>query len=189
MFKPFTASNALFKLKPVYSNEQDFTAATNGVLSIFSNPKILDFHPEKSLKTIEDANTYISGTVIGYSAKIHYNHFIFEKETNNVIGVFEISTHRRIFARYQFLNEIAIGSPFLRKTWMVEYYLKPDYWGRGIVSGFLGLIINQIFSDSDSSVSALTNKDNFRSKRILVKHDFKLFMTYDKGNEHWIKTQ
>jgi len=187
-FKPIFVENETIIFKPLTNNNsQEFRAIENGLLAIFSDKQVLHFHPEKELKSVSDAATYVLGTLIGYGAKIHYNHFIFEKKTNRVIGIIEIRSPLGVLSKYEFLEKISEQEPILKNTWVVEYYLNPEYWGRGIISLCLSLVIDRILINPATTISAFTQTENIRSKRILDKHKFIHFITYEKGLEHWIK--
>jgi len=187
MFKPFTASNDLFELKPLQNDQEQIIAVTEGLLKLFSDRQVLMFHPEKLIEDISKADKYVMGTLLGYSKGLYYNYFISDKKTKNVIGVIEILSPMWVRYKYEFLVTLSEEFPFINNTWLMEYYLSPQYWNRGIVTGFANLIVEQILSDFNSSVSAITNENNLPSKLVLEKLSFKYFKTYNKGNEHWVR--
>ena len=68
-FKPIFVENETIIFKPLTNNNsQEFRAIENGLLAIFSDKQVLHFHPEKELKSVSDAATYVLGTLIGYGA-------------------------------------------------------------------------------------------------------------------------
>jgi [ribosomal protein S5]-alanine N-acetyltransferase len=103
-----------------------------------------------------------------------YIWFVQLKKNNKVIG--SISAHDINLDR----NSCEIG-----------YAVSPDYWGKGIFSSVLGLLVNELFHYYNMHrISAKTAAENTRSIKSLEKNNFKIegilnnYYKNSKGNRY-----
>lgn len=189
MFKPLISQDENFILKPLGANEEDFFVVASGLKELFSDPSVVKFHPEKKIVDSTGAEDKTFGSILGYELNTSYNHFLFEKKNNKLIGCIEILSPKGVFSAYKFFEEISELYPVFKETWIIEYYLKPEYWGKNIMPKFLDEVVKRILSNPKSIISAITVIDNIKSQSVLQKLNFKLFSKFDNKSEHWIKIQ
>lgn len=87
MFNPLISQDENFILKPLGANEEDFFLVAYGLKELFSDPSVLKFHPEKKIMDNTSAENKTLGSMYGYEFNTSYNHFLFEKKNNKLIGV------------------------------------------------------------------------------------------------------
>lgn len=72
----------------------------------------------------------------------------------------------------------------------IGFWLLPNFWGKGIMSGALNLVINYAFTDLYlHRIEAMVEKENINSKKLLQKLNFSFEGTmedYEIKNENFI---
>lgn len=146
---------------------------TEGLLRVFSNPQVVQFNKNRELQSEEDVTKFIfTSTFDGYDNQTNYDYFLIDKTVNQLIGTIHLISPILVKNSYPDLNFIVNNDRFQDSTWTIEYYLDPDYWNKGIMGLFVKDIVNVLFSQGATYVCAITDIENERSIKLLLKLGF-----------------
>jgi len=187
--KPLIVNFTNYKLAPLPSDASSVITIQEGVKNIFQDEDVLKFHPERRLNTDNQVMYHLMETVTGYDNATRYDVFLTDKTRNECIAEIDIITNKGLLKYYPFFNEITKQHPEYKGTWLIEYYLDSRYWNNGMMSILIKKVINHIFENGVKCISAVTNKDNVASERVLIKSGFQRSGMLNKDQTHWVLMQ
>ncbi len=145
-----------------------------GFIAICADPEVMRYYGSSGafIKTIEDAEKEIAWG-LGQFEKNAGRWIVVEKAEDAYIG--DIG----FFNFQEPHNRVEIG-----------YRLKREYWGRGIVGGFLRQLVRFGFTEKKyNRIEATVDARNDRSKKVLLKNGFRLegtFREYECENGEFV---
>ncbi len=184
--KPLIQNFTNYKLSPIVNDANLIVTIQDGIKELFQDDNVLEFHPERRLSTDMQVMIHLSKILKGYERGTRYDTFFFDKTINKCIGEIDIVTNKGLLEYYPFFNEIIKKYPIYKNTWLIEYYLRSDYWNIGLMSVVLKEVVKHIFNNGVQCISAVTNNGNFGSVRILQKLGFKQAGMFNKEQTHWV---
>lgn len=140
-------------LKPVSTSNAAF------VLEMYNSPKFIQFIGDRHIRTVEDAENYITEKFLPQWEKLGYGNFVIErKEDGKTIGAVGI------FQR-EGLDVGDIGFSFL-----------PEFQGKGYGFEAASKLLEKAFADFGlTKVSAITTEENEVSRKLILKLGLKYF--------------
>lgn len=140
-------------LKPVSTSNAAF------VLEMYNSPKFIQFIGDRNIRTVEDAENYITEKFLPQWEKLGYGNFVIErKEDGKTIGAVGI------FQR-EGLDVGDIGFSFL-----------PEFQGKGYGFEAASKLLEKAFADFGlTKVSAITTEENEVSRKLILKLGLKYF--------------
>ena len=140
-------------LKPVSTSNAAF------VLEMYNSPKFIQFIGDRNIRTVEDAENYITEKFLPQWEKLGYGNFVIErKEDGKTIGAVGI------FQR-EGLDVGDIGFSFL-----------PQFQGKGYGFEAASKLLEKAFADFGlTKVSAITTEENEVSRKLILKLGLKYF--------------
>ncbi len=151
---------------------------TNDLFELFSDSLVFKYSPEKKVVSIKEANDAVFGIITGYNHGT-YAHFITYKKNLEVIGVFYLVSPSLAQSKY---------SSIPTSTWLIEYYLKPKYWGMSIIPNVLTAVLNKMITQSITKFGAIVFRDNLNSIKVLDKLNFKFYAKFDFYQDLYLMT-
>ena len=100
----------------------------------------------------KDAESYFKKKI--NSKKIIFFTIFFK---NKIVGTFSINNYK-----------------IKKKECMIGYGINPSFWGKGIFTKLVKLIIKKIFIKKNQKVNVITRDDNYPSIACLIKNNFKI---------------
>lgn len=134
-------------LKPVTTSKAAF------VIEMYNSPKFIQFIGDRNIRTLEDAEKYITDKFLPQWEKLGYGNFVIErKEDGKTIGAVGI------FQR-EGLDVGDIGFSFL-----------PEFEGKGYGFEAASKLLKKAFTDFGlTKVSAITTEENIMSQKLILK--------------------
>ncbi len=171
-FNAINLDNGTFIVHPL--REEDMNRQNDliqDIYEIFSDDETTIYTPEKKVESTKVVSDRLNGVVHRYHRGESFTHYITLKKINKVIGVIDIISPSLVEKDYD-----------IKDTWFIEYFLNKELWGRGIMSGIVGAIVNTMKKRGINRIGALCDSNNIRSVTILKKIGFK--MTKHNGNQY-----
>jgi ribosomal-protein-alanine N-acetyltransferase len=133
------------------------TKYLNDMWEYSSNPKMYEHFEFNTQNSIEDSKKYLNRLIQRSNGVDAYWWFIETRNIKKVIGSFGV-------------HDI----DFHRKKCEISYALSPVFWGKGIFSEALHLVLERLISDFNfHRITAVTSSNNIRSIQSLKKTGFK----------------
>ncbi len=175
--KVFTVPN--YQLQPLTLDLQEKMGIIfDGLHNIFSNDQVVKYNKNRLLAKKEDVSMYILSTTIGYQNETHYDYFLTDRVNNRLAGTLHLISPKLVKQSYPKLNYFIDNNKSSSSTWVIEYYLDPIYWNKGIMTYFLGEMVEELFIQGASNICALTDCSNLPSISLLKKLSFELINEY-----------
>ena len=162
MLQPVYLDNGIIEIHPL--RDKDLTKPNNiadDLFEILNDSENTRFIAEKRIDSKEALGNLIFGFMMGYQEQISYAHFLTLKSIDKVIGVVNVISPERIEETYN-----------IKDKWFIEYYLNKKYWNKGIMSGAIEAIISTLRGQGIDNISAICEKGNLASIKILKKCGF-----------------
>lgn len=191
MHKGKVFSTKSYRLQPFTIDLQEQTEVIlEGLKRIFSNKQVTTFNPNRIIKTDQDALLYLHATMNGYDKQTIYDYFLIDTANERLAGTIHLLSPKIIKKSYPALLYLAGIEHYSDTTWVVEYYLDPLYWNKGIMCHFLTRSVDELFVQGATHVCALTNAENIASIALLKKLNFRQIMSYNdqQGQVLWMRS-
>lgn len=146
----------------------------DGLVNLFTNPLVIQYNSSRQLSDQQEALDFILNSSY-YGAMNHttYDYFLIDKSSRMLIGSLHFLSPLVVVPNYPGLNLSISNNRDKDSTWVMEYYLHPSYWNRGIMSLFVGEMVKVLFDQGANYVCGLIDRDNLRSLRLVEKLGFK----------------
>ena len=139
------------------------------IYEILSDPNNVQYILERHITNKEDVSKLLLGVTFGYATKTRWTHFIsLVKHNDKVVGQIDILSPGLVEKKYG-----------LKNIWLVEYFLHKDLWNKGIMTGALGAVLQNIQEQGVTNIGALCQRENITSIKVLEKIGFKRKSTFD----------
>ena len=175
-----------YRLLPLTDNVQSkHEKLVSGLLDLFSRDEVVRYNPSRRLKSRAAAELKILDTLESYESGFCYDYYLFDLEDDKMIGFVSAISPDGVRAAYPILPSLPSLEKVNSNIWMLEFYLHPDYWRNGIMGIFTGTLMNNLFEQGASLVSALVDANNIASQNTLLKLKFDKNPEYkDHQNQH-----
>jgi RimJ/RimL family protein N-acetyltransferase len=168
-----------YQLQPLTVDLQEkMEMIFDGLQRIFSNEHVIKFNRNRHLPKKADVSRYFLSTVAGYQNETHFDYFLIDRVNDRLAGTMHLISPKLIKQSYPLLNYFIDNNRNNSSTWVIEFYLDPLYWNKGIMSYFLGKMIEELFIQKVTNICAFTNSANLPSISLLKKFSFKLIDNY-----------
>lgn len=177
-----------FKLEP-YSPDFDWDLAVDGLLQIFHDDRVIRFNPNMLMSNEDEVIRYLGETDRGYIAGLIYDYFVFDESNNNLVGVIKYLSDEAVKQFYPTAHYIFKSDEKGQSVWAIEYFLRPDYWRKGIMSYFVNESMSHLFLKDVTTICAYVLPTNKPSIYFLEKLFFLKVPNYvsTQGQELWFK--
>jgi RimJ/RimL family protein N-acetyltransferase len=144
------------------------------LISIFSNKEVIKYNRNLKINSVEDGKVKLYKILDSYQEETSYTYFLLDDLTKNVLGVITIISPKGISELYPFFNKdkVVVQTVELSKAWVIEFYLNPIYWGKGLIPFFANKLIEQLKLQGAKSMLAFTEHENINSIKVLKKIGF-----------------
>ena len=180
IIKPLLFESEDFIIHPFRRMDMDrHDQVARDIYELYSDPQVLKYSPEKKLRSIKEANDSIFGIIADYT-KGRNTYFITSKKNLEVLGVFYLISPSYAKSKYPNIPS---------STWLIEYYLKPRYWGMSITPNILKAVIDRMVAQSVTKFGAMVFRDNINSIRVLSKINFTFHSKFDFYQDLYTRTE
>lgn len=191
MFKIIEIDN--FQLLPPNGTlEIDNEKHINDFFELFSIDSVTAFNKNYELKTKSDAQERIVNINSTYINERSYTFRLYDTSKNKLIGTIELVPPHIVNDSHGSVSKYCfrLGNAITNNIWIIEYYLAPDYWRKGIMSKFVLAILKELFNRQIKCVVALCHQKNDAANKFVAKLGFICKIKYDRMKHHnlWIKT-
>jgi RimJ/RimL family protein N-acetyltransferase len=166
---PINLDNGTFQIHPFRQTDLlKHDKVVDDLFEIFSDPEGLPFNQERLVSDKDTIAKWLFGVTVGYHQQTRYTHFITLKEMDKVVGEVLLLAPKVVEDAYQ-----------LKDIWLMECFLHKLLWNRGIMSGVIAAIVQEIKEQNIIQIGALVSRTNFPSIRVLEKAAFKRVGKFD----------
>lgn len=164
--------------------EEKFEVIIKGLYMLFSNPIVYQYNPNIQVKDYRtDVIKHIDIATKGINENTLFEYYIFDIDNDAVIGTIYLISPQKAKITYGISSLI----PEIDIPWYVEFYLNPNYWGKGVITSFLKLIIDDLLLQGYKNIMALTHITNVKSIKILQKLNFETDGAVNKYHQYnWL---
>lgn len=191
MFKIIEIDNFQL-LPPNGALDVDNEKHINDFFELFSINSVTAFNKNYELKTKLDAQERIANLNSAFVSERSYTFRLYDASKNKLIGTIELVPAHVVNDTHSSLSKYCfrLGNAITNDIWIIEYYLAPDYWGKGIMNKFVIAMLKEIFNRRIKCVAALCHNKNVAANKFASKLGFIHKIRYDRMKHHnlWIKT-
>lgn len=174
--KPINIENQVIMIHPLRQSDMArISKIENELFEILSDDITTKFIEGGRVSDKKDIEKKVFGFVMGYQTGYSYAHFITDKTTMKVIGLIDIFSPERVKQSY----------PLDKYDWMIVYYLHKDFWNRGIMTGIVGAVCQNIKDQGINTISAICDRNNQGSIRVLEKVGFTKAKSFDFKQDYF----
>jgi len=154
--------------KKIFSEDIDLVSLSMKHLDHFweysKDKRLYEFLEYKPLLKKSEGKLYLKKLIKRSNKKDAHWWFIYHKNDKKIIGTIGI-----------------LNINFRKKNAELSYALSPVYWGKGIFSKALKILLKRLFEDNFNEVYAITHEKNKRSIKALLRSGFKKSRIIKKG--------
>jgi RimJ/RimL family protein N-acetyltransferase len=132
------------------------------VYAILSDEQTLTFLPEKRLDSREHAESFLRGSLLSYHSGKNYLHFISQKSSGKVIGIFDLIPPETARQHY-----VLADYPYF-----LEFYLGSAHQQQGVMSALLPHFIDSLKKKKIKNLAAIAHRHNGNAHNTLIKAGF-----------------
>ncbi|WEK17932.1 MAG: GNAT family N-acetyltransferase [Candidatus Pedobacter colombiensis] len=139
------------------------------VYGILSDEDTLRFLPEKRLSSVDDAETFLKGSLLNFHSGKNYLHFISNRKSEKIIGMIDVIPPETAMQYYQLEHY----------PYFIEFYLKANAGRKQVMSLVLPLFIEKVKQQRIRELAAITNRDNIGAQKVLLRSGFGFRGSFD----------
>ncbi|SDE87112.1 Protein N-acetyltransferase, RimJ/RimL family [Mucilaginibacter pineti] len=139
------------------------------VYDILSDEDTLRFLPEKRLSSVNDAETFLKGSLLRFHAGKNYLHFISNKKSGKVIGMIDVIPPETAMQHYDLKDY----------PYFIEFYLKASSGRKKVMSSVLPLFMEEVKRQRIRELAAITNRENIGAQKVLLRSGFDFRGSFD----------
>lgn len=133
-FNPINLDNGMFQIHPLRKSELlKHDKMVEDLFEIFSDIQGLPYNKEKIVADRNKIADQLFGVTLGYHQQLRYTHFVTLKEIDKVVGEIMIISPKGVEPAYK-----------IKDTWFIEYFLNRHLWNKGIMSGVIRAIVQEM---------------------------------------------
>ena len=192
MLNPKTITIGDFKLEPPRSdlNPKD-EILIKELLGIFSLKEITKFNNNYKLCTNFDAEERIYNISLAFQLQRSFTYRLYDMKGCRLIGTIELIAPISVNESHPSMSKFCFqtGDVVQNNIWLIEYYLHPDYWRKGIMTKAVMAIIEELFNQNARCVAAVCHNKNIAGNKFLSNLKFIHMLQYKNMKDHflWIK--
>lgn len=145
------------------------------VYGILSDEDTLRFLPEKRLSSVNDAETFLKGSLLSFHSGKNYLHFISNRKSGTVIGMIDVIPPETAIQHYQLKDY----------PYFIEFYLKGSSGRKQVMSSVLPLFMEEVKRQRIRKLAAITNRDNIGAQKVLLRSGFDLKGSFDNFQDFY----
>ncbi|MDT3401212.1 GNAT family N-acetyltransferase [Mucilaginibacter terrae] len=139
------------------------------IFELLSEKELLRYLPEKRVKSVHDAESWLGSTLLNLQCGRNQTHLIISKKKNQLIGVIDIIPPAVAKEHYQLNNY----------PYFIEFYLRKSVTGKSLMSGLLPQVIRLLRSSGIQDIAAIVNRNNTAALKVLQKSGFDRSAIFD----------
>ena len=166
-----------------------------GLLNLFSNENVVEYEKHLKMTSNKDVLRYIKDCSSKQIKSQQYNYYIMSEKHNILLGLIVNISHLGIKnsspALYDLINEKFLQFD-IEKSWLIDFYAIPDFWGTNLMSNFITHMIDihreqgyiyffaVVRGDNDRKIDFLNARGFIRLNHVdFFDHDGKILMVLD----------
>ncbi|MEQ1734388.1 MAG: GNAT family N-acetyltransferase, partial [Bacteroidia bacterium] len=181
MLKPKTITIGDFKLEPpsFNLNPEDEKLGIE-LLELFSLKEVTKFNNNIELSTHFDAENRIYNIVCAFQRQISYTYRLYDMKVDKLIGIIELLAPISVNESHGSISGFCFqtGDAVQNDIWLIEYYLHPDYWRKGIMKKAVSSIMEELFNQNARCVAAVCHNKNIAGNNFLSNLKFINMVNY-----------
>lgn len=181
-----------FKIEPprLDLNPKD-EKLVKGLLDVFSLEEVTKYNDNYKLSSDYEAEERIYNISMDFDRELFYTYRLYDMKTDRLIGTIELLAPVSVNESHPSISKFCFktGDAVRNKIWLIEYYLHPDYWRKGIMTKAVSEIIKELFERNAGCVAAVCHNKNVPGSKFLSKLKFVNMIRYKSMRDHslWIK--
>jgi RimJ/RimL family protein N-acetyltransferase len=132
------------------------------IYQLLTDEHTLQFLPEKQLKSLPDAKSWLNAAILNFHSGRNQVHLIRSKKTGSLIGVIDLIPPVVAMEHYQLEDY-----PFF-----IEFYLKGNASGKNLMSRLLPKVLEHLRQDGVDDLAAVVNRRNVAATKVLKRSGF-----------------
>ena len=144
-----------------------------GLLNLFSNENVVRYEKQYKMTSPNDVSNFINVRFAQQLRSEIYNYYIISERYNMLLGVICNISHigikkyspavYNLIKKKSFLINNKLYQFDIKKSWMLEFYAKPDVWGSNMMRYYLTYMVDVHREQDYNYFFAVVRGDNDRS--------------------------
>lgn len=178
MLTTFCLENECLLIHPIGPEDLDhYEDRGNEIYQLLSNDETLRFIPQKRLRSIREAQDWLTASILNFHCGQNYTFFITDKRTKKLLGILEIIPPNTARQHYQLSDY----------PHFIEFYLFPEVRRKGLMTTSVARMLEELSRLNISNVAAVISKDNMAARKVLQNNGFFNFSAFDHQQDLYLK--
>ena len=161
------------------------------LLEVFSLKEVTKYNSNYELSTHFDVQERIHNISLAFQRQLSYTYRLYDMKVDRLVGTIELLAPISVNESHKSISKLCFqtGDAVRNNIWLIEYYLHPDYWRKGIMTKAVSAIIEELFNQNARCVAAVCHKKNIAGNKFLSSLKFIHMIQYKNMKNHflWIK--